>query len=329
METRTGELKLIFWEDVKSAVATEEEFKPATINEVAELLAPRGSDVKALTSEHYVVLYRGSSAYAQWILGMYERLFKGYYSYWKGLGVELHEPEFPLIVNVYADRNSYLAHAERDKVGSAESIIGYYHQYTNQTVSYDLTETQASTNTQNVGKHTLLNIIRSKPGWERTVATIVHECSHQLAYNSGLQVRLADNPLWLSEGLAMFFEAPDLSSTRGWNGIGKVNQFQLLSLRKSAAELTNREWITNLIQDDNMFKSGETVNLAYAQSWALTYHLLKTRPKEFAKYMKAIGEETPLAPTDPKKRVSMFQEHFGSDMPAIQNELIKKLSRLQ
>ena len=30
---------------------------------------------------------------------------------------------------------------------------------------------------------------------ERTVATIIHEATHQLAFNSGLQVRFADNPL--------------------------------------------------------------------------------------------------------------------------------------
>ena len=40
------------------------------------------------------------------------------------------------------------------------------------------------------------------PDWERNVATIIHEATHQLAYNSGMQRRYADNPMWVSEGLA-------------------------------------------------------------------------------------------------------------------------------
>ncbi len=299
LQTSLGNLKLLYWEDVLTATQSDVEFKPATIKEAAAALAPSGSELRSITSDHYVVLYRGDSLYAEWILSLYERFYRGYFSYWKGLDVEVKEPEFPLIVNVFSDRNGYLAQAERDKVGSASGMIGYYHQFTNHTVSYDLTETQQSTNTRNMTKQTLASLIRSKPGWERTVATIVHESSHQLAYNSGLQVRLADNPLWLSEGLAMFFEAPDLSSSRGWGGIGKVNQYQLLALKQLSPDLTSQDWITPLIQDDEMFKSGDSVNTAYAQSWALTYFLLKSRPKQFAGYIQQIGKEAPLAPTTP------------------------------
>ena len=38
--------------------------------------------------------------------------------------------------------------------------------------------------------------------------------------NTGLQTRYADNPFWVSEGLAVFFETPDLRSKNGWNAIG-------------------------------------------------------------------------------------------------------------
>ena len=59
--------------------------------------------------------------------------------------------------------------------------------------------------------------------WSETERTIVHEAVHQLAYNSTLQRRMADNPYWVSEGLATYFESPDLNSLRGWRNIGAIN----------------------------------------------------------------------------------------------------------
>ena len=44
------------------------------------------------------------------------------------------------------------------------------------------------------------------------MATIVHEATHQIAFNCGMQQRYADIPLWLCEGMAVYFEAPDLAS---------------------------------------------------------------------------------------------------------------------
>ena len=37
--------------------------------------------------------------------------------------------------------------------------------------------------------------------------TIIHEATHQTAYNVGVHARFADQPRWLVEGLAMMFEA--------------------------------------------------------------------------------------------------------------------------
>jgi hypothetical protein len=329
LETNHGELKIVFWEDVHNAENTLVEFKPLTIKELEAELAKGDPNVKCLTSDHYIVQYRGSSAYARWIVSLYEKLYDGFYSYWKKQGLELHPPEFPLVVNVFDDKAGYITQGKRDKLAAVEAMIGYYHLHTNQTVSYDLTETQTHTSRGNiVGKETLVSLIRSKPGWERTIATIVHESVHQLAYNSGLQVRLADNPLWLSEGIAMYFEAPDLGSSRGWNGIGKVNQYQFIALRRLSPDLVTNDWITPLVQDDSLFTDGDTVNMAYAQSWALTYYLMKYRSKDFAEYMKEIGKQKPLAPTDPTERLAMFHRHFGDNMLAIERELAKKLSKL-
>ena len=323
-----GGLRVITWDQVRGLDATEEVFEPASVSEVADAIRLAQPGVSTLTSDHYVVLYRGGPAYAEWIVGMYERLYRGFYDFWKSHGLNLEPPEFPLVVNVFVDNRGYLQQAERDKLDGAESMIGYYHLHTNQTVSFDLSGAQLAVGpNQRLNKNALIRMILSRPQAERNVATIVHEAVHQLSYNSGLQVRLADNPLWLSEGIALFFESPDLSSSRGWSGIGKVNRYQL-AIFKRLPEAATSDWITALIQDDQMFTTAATVNAAYARSWALTYFLLKTRPEEFAAYMRQIGDEPPLAPLDTQRRLEMFHEHFGEDTTSLQRELVRRISRL-
>ena len=51
-----------------------------------------------------------------------------------------------------------------------------------------------------------INAMLSRPEGERTVATVVHEATHQMAFNCGLHTRYADIPVWVSEGIAMYFE---------------------------------------------------------------------------------------------------------------------------
>ncbi len=327
LETKLGQLRIVSWEDVASAENSETLFQPATIDELAKSFEIEGQEQHTLTSDHYVVVYRGPPAYAKWILGFYERLYRGFYDYWKNLDVELHEPEFPLVVNVFANQAGYMQQVSRDQLQSGSAMIGYYNLSTNQTVSYDLTESQKFDSANDrLSKTALINAIRSSPGAERTVATIVHEAVHQLAFNSGLQVRLADNPLWLSEGIALFFESPDMTSSRGWSGIGKVNQYQLSVLRTLPAQ--SEDWITPLIQDDSLFHEAATVNSAYAKSWALTYYLVKTKPKQFAAYIKEISQLVPLMPTDPKVRANLFHTHFGNEMAELQRDLVRFISRL-
>ena len=55
------------------------------------------------TTPHYVVCYNTSRTYAQWTSSLLERLYKAFTNYWEGQGIELHEPEFPLPVFVFAE----------------------------------------------------------------------------------------------------------------------------------------------------------------------------------------------------------------------------------
>ena len=176
---------------------------------------------------HYLIVYNTSRAYAQWSGALYERLYRAFYNFWEGLGVPLQDAP-PLVAVVLRDRASYVDYSRRELGDAAASIIGYYSLKTNRIISYDLTgieELQSGGARINSLKH--INQLLAQPSAERTVATVIHEATHQLAFNCGLQTRFADNPLWLSEGLAVYFESPDLNSQKGWRQIGGLNRARL------------------------------------------------------------------------------------------------------
>ena len=85
------------------------------------------------------------------------------------------------------------------------------------------------------------------------VATIVHEATHQIAFNCGLQTRLSDIPLWLCEGMAVYFEAPDLASSRGWRGIGRVNYPRLTTFRRNQPTW-RRDTLVTMLADNQRFR---------------------------------------------------------------------------
>ena len=191
-------------------------FEPLGPEELAEQLMkefPVGFRIHR--TANYVICYNTSTAYAQWCGGLYERLYRAFQGFWRGAGVAVTKPEFPLVALIFDGQVSYAQYASKELGEATDAIIGYYNVQTNRVTMYDLTGADELRQYQPRGSSTThINRILSQPAAERLVATIVHEATHQLAFNSGLQTRLADNPMWVSEGIAVYFETPDLRSER-------------------------------------------------------------------------------------------------------------------
>lgn len=298
-------------------------FEPLTRQQlVARLTSELPAGFKFHQTKHYLIAYNTSPAYAQWVGALYERLFSAFHNYWERRGMKLHEPEFPLVALVFDSRDSYAEFARAEVGEAARSMIGYYSLQSNRMIMYDLTGVEDLKVTGDRGSAARINQILSQPGAERTVATIVHEATHQLAFNSGLQVRYADLPLWVSEGLAIFFETPDLGSAKGWRTIGGVNRVNLTNFRKYL-KARPADGLELLLADDKRFRDPATGADAYAESWALTYFLLQTRKEAYAKYMQAMGEQKPLIEVPSDERIARFKEHFGSDLAELDAEFLK------
>jgi len=279
------------------------------------------------TTAHYVICYNTSEAYAEWCGALFERLHRAFGSYWKNRGVDLEEPKWPLVALVFSDRQSYTQYAKSELGEATSSIIGYYSLRTNRVTMYDLTgaDRVAPGGTSSAAQ---INRLLSRPEAERTVATIIHEATHQLAFNYGLQTRYADIPLWVSEGIAIYFETPDLRSKRGWRNIGGVNYVRLSEFRRFQRNRPANSLIT-LLSDDARFRNARTAPDAYAEAWALNYFLIRKHPKEYLKYTKLLADKKRLLYDTPEERRQQFQEIFGEDLASLDQEFLRYISSVR
>ncbi len=286
---------------------------------LAEL--PPGFDL--LVTKHYVVCFDTSRDYAKWCAALFERLHEAFGTYWTRAGLEVHDPPRPLVVVIFADRRGYEAHAAATLGAAATRVVGYYDMLSNRVTTYDLTGSDALAGGRPRAAGAAGLAILSSPAATGLVSTLVHEATHQLAFNGGLHRRLAPVPLWVSEGLATYFETPDLGNTRGWRAIGTVNRPRL----EHFLEHHRPGLIAAIVRDDEPFRQPDTALDAYAAAWALAHHLLQTRKPEFVAYLRSLAAKQPLAEHSPEARLRDFQAVFG-DPAVVEQQVIKAAARL-
>ncbi len=315
-------------EQVKHA-ADKVPFEPLSRDELWARLKqklPRGFDVHQ--TAHYMICHNTSRAYAQWCGSLFERLYMAFTNYWSRKGFELRRPEFPLVAVVFSDARSYGTFSRAELGEAAASIVGYYSLETNRMTMYDLTGIEAFARFQNQRNTTAqINRILARPEASHTVATIVHEATHQIAFNCGLHARYSDCPRWFSEGIAVYFETPDLSSSKGWRNIGGVNRPRLTRFRLYLRHRPADSLVT-LIRDSKRFTDSQQSLDAYAETWALTYFLIRQRPKQYIEYLKLLSEKKPLVWDTPERRVKEFTDVFG-DLKRLDFEFLRYIQRVR
>lgn len=335
LEAKDGVLWTIESNELRNRETLDSRFESVSREELAEQLLstlPRGFRVHM--TPHYVVCYNTSREYAQWTSSLLERLYKAFTSYWHKQGLEIREPEFPLPVLVFADRQSYDAASREDLPRGTGNIVGYYSLRSNCVNMFDLTGAEAvreaaGSRSSGVRRGSMkeINQMLSQPAAVPLVATIVHEATHQIAFNCGLQARYAEIPLWLCEGMAVYFEAPDLDRSSGWRGIGRVNYPRLSTFQRNLPNW-DEDTLENLISSDARFRDPRTAVDAYADAWALNYFLIKYRPKEYTEYLRMLSAKRPLVASDTDERLADFREHFG-DLKKLQQDFLRQMSRVK
>ena len=330
VESQDGGLLLLSPDGVLWAVQPEEivrrktdplPFRPLRREELKERLAAEMPGFQMHDTAHYLICYNTSRAYAHWCGALYERLYRAFTNYWRREGFELHDPDSPLVAIVFAEKPDYARYAVADLGEGADAAIGYYNMRTNRVIMYDLTGVEGAALPASRSTAAHINRVLSRPQAERTVATIIHEATHQIAFNCGLQTRYADIPLWVSEGIAVYFETPDLDSSKGWRRIGGVNRERLFQFRRYLASRP-ADSLQTLVANSRRFRNTQTAPDAYAEAWALNYFLLRRRSEEYHRYLKMLAEKQPLMNDTDEDRLAAFKSHFDADWEALDREFV-------
>ncbi|HEV3416663.1 MAG TPA: DUF1570 domain-containing protein, partial [Pirellulales bacterium] len=312
-----------------------EPFAPLSQSEAAKkVLDELPAGFEKYTTLHYVICYNTSRAYAQWVGALYERLYVAFLNYWRNKGFKIHDPDLPLLVLVFATHDGYTTQVQPELGASAGAIIAFYSLRSNRVTMYDLTGVESLRRKGDTrSSPTEINLMLARPEAETMVATIIHEATHQLAFNCGLQTRFADIPLWILEGLAVYFETPDLSSPRGWKTIGAVNRSRLDRFGEYYQTRRPKKSLLSLISDDTRFRDPQQALDAYAEAWALNYYLIHQKPKEFLAYMELMAAKKTLVVPPPEQRVELrikeFKAAFGDDLERLDADFAKFMQRLR
>jgi len=277
-----------------------------------------GSQFHVHSSVHYVICSSASPVDTNRCTAALEHLFKGFFAFWKNRGRPLTHPPNPLVIVLHGSRDIYQQHGQDELGDAVNSVHGYYSQKTNRVnlLAIDVAQRNGISGGAS-------GILASRP-----LATVIHEATHQLSYNSGLQTRLAPHPLWFSEGLAVFFEPPNLKTQTGYQPIGSVSPLHLGTYR-AASRARKVMKLEELVSHDRAFRDSATIRMAYAQSWALTYFLMRTRRGEFLNYLETQGAKQSLSTDSSELRLREFEEAFGGAMRELQREFQRFMQRVK
>ena len=308
----------------------------------------RNPDMKIQRSAHFILLHDTPAKpspnhklpRADERLELLEMVYEAFLQKFYSRGVELEIPTRPLMVVLFAEHDDYLRFAE--SIGpELRSTAGFWDSKTNVSFFFD----QGSTDTYEAlkeisrqlsheadelvrlrvsgGKH-IIRLARTlellvEVGQENSdIEVVSHECTHQLAGNTGLLPRDVMIPSWVHEGLATYFEAPDEAT---WAGIGAVNEERIRWYR--ALERDKRHSNIDFIVGDQIFDYAQTIGAAlhgYGQAWALTHFLMDRHFEELMTYYRRLGEMPPDVILSSEVLTDLFDEAFGDDREALDAE---------
>ncbi|HYO24795.1 MAG TPA: DUF1570 domain-containing protein [Lacipirellulaceae bacterium] len=283
------------------------QFVPYTSAEMQALLQGElGGRFTASASTHFVVAHpRGVGS--QWAERL-EALYRGFTHYMSVRGFPVQPPPAPLAAVVFATQEDYYAHAAAAGTPLPAGTLGHYDAQSNRIYLYDLRQGDPSAD------------------WSANAETIIHEATHQTAYNVGVHARFTEQPRWLVEGLAMMFEAPGVWNATSIQTQGdRLNMYRLGYFRAAAAKRP-ANWIAQLVASDRPF---ETTTLdAYAAAWALSFYLCETRPQEYSGYLARVAARPRFSAYPPETRLRDFARAFGSDFELLAAHLARYVEGL-
>ena len=279
-------------------------FRPYTANEVKSKLRKEfGSKYQVSATQNFVVVHPPGD-YNVWAMP-FQRLYERFKLYFRSRGFQLQQPQFPMVAVVLKSRADFDRFLRKYHEYDSH-ILGYYSRISNRIITYDQSE----------GKGT------SGSGWFFNADTIIHEATHQTAYNTGVHSRYAANSRWISEGLAMMFESPGVNnSMRYHQQSDRINRGRLSDLKRYLSKGQLEGSVAKIVLRDDIFRSDP--QKAYALAWGLTFFLAETMPGKHQRFLRSDAERSDYQEYSSKQRAAAFAKAFGSDFKGLEKRMIR------
>jgi len=339
---RDGRLNKLKLKDIKQHRKVDKHFRHYTAAELRDQLRREfGSDYEVVGTGHYLVCAKRGRAkrYAP----IFEDIYRGFYFYFSRRKFPVTEPKLPLVAIVFPDRASFARYARQEDVNATRGLMGYYLLASNRVALFDTGRNsisvvpppaesffvhQTTTVTPLTSASWPLGRLTGRKSVEASLKdTIVHETTHQVAFNTGLHTRIGETPLWVIEGLATVFEVPGTRDGASRSSAKtRINPERFRRFGNYVKRRRKPNSLTSFVSSDKMFHRSQLD--AYSQAWALTFFLMETRSNNFAAYLKSISQHDPTKPYTSAERLADFQSAFGKDVDWLDVQFVRFLEKL-
>jgi len=286
---RDGRITRLPATSLKDMDVVKDEFEPYERDEmIANLRAEFGAKYQVSPTQNFIVVHPPGSP-KKWAQP-FQDLYYRFGLFFKSRGVELTEPQTPLVAIVLRTRREYDRFI-KDYQPGMEYSAGYYSSRSNRIITYDHSD---------------------HGDWLNSNDTIVHEATHQTAYNTGIHRRYASAPRWATEGLAQLFEAKGINNSSYYGQLAhRINKQSLRDLMELYRKDKVAGSLQQLVQSDSLFRTD--INKAYAVSWGASLFLSENYPKKYVAYLAHDGARKPFRTYSRTERAKDFAKFFGTN----------------
>jgi hypothetical protein len=266
------------------------------------LLRELGDAYEVSGTGHYLVAHpRGQRD--RWA-DRFEQLYRSFVQYFSVRGFSLNPPPFPLVGIVCKDQGDFQRYTAAQGATAPRGVLGLYDQLSNRIVLYD------------IGGRA------DAPNWQENASVVIHEATHQTAFNSGVHSRYSPPPVWVAEGLATLFEAPGVyNPLRFSRPADRVNRGRLQDFRAALQKKHRPEILQAMIASDQFFQVNPAA--AYAEAWAFTHFLVESEPRKYSRYLALTANRAPFSGTSASERIADFTSVFGKDWRMLEARFLR------
>ncbi len=257
---------------------------------------------ESLETEHFSIVFDNADNQTNEIPYLLELSYEHFSDILNQHNYDVRPPAEKMDWIVFGDNFSFSQYALDTESADLSWLKGYYSAKTNKVAivnSDNNMNWQVKSLSQYPG-----NVIAFTADSQTSLAKIVHETAHQLAFNTGLQDRLVMYPIWASEGFAMFFEQSFMAKYAQASKYTNIRGSRLKNLYAANNVIALDEFISI-----SRCQSANAIDV-YAQAWGVFQFLLEHKPQQLKNYFENLNNSKPGYKSD-RTLYREFCQAFG------------------